>query len=129
MAGIAFKEVGEVVTASVMNPHENQGSRGKSRPVILVREVGGHFEVMGLTTSPSYANDEPRTPVPDPAAIGLAPPSFFWGNRLTRVSRIDILNHVGWIDHASIEAIRTLGIRMPKEAWEDLDRAAGSADG
>lgn len=129
MSLIASKQVGEVVTASVMNPHENRASRGKPRPVIIVREVGGQFDVMGLTTNATYSTGIERTPVPDPGALGLGPPSFFWGNKLTRVSRMDIGDHIGWIDAASIEAIRALGIRLPQDAWDALARAAAIVDG
>lgn len=129
MSAIASKRVGEVVTASVMNPHENRCSRGKPRPVILVREVEGHFEVMGLTTSPSYATGVDRTPVPDPEALGLGPPSYFWGNKLTRVSRMDIGDHIEWIDTASIKAMSVLGIRLSKAEWDELARAAAMVDG
>lgn len=127
MLSIASKQIGEVVTASVMNPHENRGSRGKARPVILIREVGGQFDVMGLTTSGAYATGVERTPVPDPAALGLEAPCFFWGDRLTRVSRIDIRDHIGWIDAASIEAMRALGIRLSPDAWDALEASAANA--
>lgn len=64
----------------------------------------------------------------DPAALGLAPPWFYWGNRPTKLLRMDIGDHIGWIDAASIEVRRASGIRLTNEEWEALERAAGIAE-
>jgi hypothetical protein len=64
--------------------------------MILWRREGGHWWAMGLTTKPAYRDGRPRTPIPDPAALGLSGPGYLWGCRLTRISVIDVRAHIGW---------------------------------
>lgn len=80
-----------------------------------------------LEPSSECASGEPRTPVPNRDALGLDPPSYFWGDRLTNVSRMDIGDHIGWIDAASIESMRVLGIRLSPDAWRALEVSAANA--
>lgn len=98
---------GEVVTALVSNPLENSASRGKLRPVILVRRDGSRWHVMGLTTKPIYRSGAPRQPVPNPLCVGLNRPGYLWANRLTGVSVLDIEGHLGWVDLALATAVIT----------------------
>jgi hypothetical protein len=90
-------EPGEVVWANVLNPQENARCRGKSRPVILIHPNRAGWRVMGLTTNPTFGDGKPRTAIEDPAALGLSGRSFLWGST-TDVCRIDLLDHIGWID-------------------------------
>jgi hypothetical protein len=97
---------GEVVLARCFNPHENPRSRGKVRPMVLWRREGGHWLAMGLTRKSSYdTTGQPRTPIPDPAALGLDGQGFLWSNRLTRISVIDVLCHLGWATDDMMELI------------------------
>lgn len=86
---------GEVVTARCFNRLENASSVGKVRPMILVRREGSHWWAMGLTRKASYRDGRSRTPIPDPAPLGLTGHGFLWG-RLTRISVLDVDAHVGW---------------------------------
>lgn len=92
--------VGNVVLASVFNSLENRNSRGKIRPVVLIEEDGGHWLVVGLTTSPRRQNGEPRVAIPNPFAVGLRGPGYLWGNRLHNVSKIDLDRTIGHADAA-----------------------------
>lgn len=91
---------GEIVTARVGNPLENARCSGKARPVILVRREGCNWRVMGLTSKSIYRDGTPRSPVPNPAAVGLSNnrASYLWADHLTRVSVLDIDKHIGWVD-------------------------------
>lgn len=94
----ARHQPGEIVTARVANPLEDRATRGKARPVILIRREGPRWLVMGLTTRPQYANGLARTPVPNPMRCGLgARASFLWGPA-TWVCTLDIGDHVGRAD-------------------------------
>ena len=94
----AAGEPGEIATATVGNPLENAHCRGKARPVVLIRREGALWHVMGLTTKSEYANGSPRTAVPNPRAVGLHSPGYQRGDRLTRVSVLDVDRHIGWVD-------------------------------
>lgn len=95
-AKFAYSAVGEVVTASVMNPKENPYSVGKARPFVLVYREGSRWFGMGLTTKSSYLDGSHRTPVPLPEQMGLRPPSYLWGDRFTAICVMDVHNHIGW---------------------------------
>lgn len=123
-AEIASGEVGEIVWAGVRNPFENRRSQGKMRPVVLVERDGGHFRTMGLTTNETYRDGSPRTPIPDPAAVGLRGRGYLWGDRLTNVSAIDIGDHIGWVDAALAEAIVSQAQDLGADAARRLLAAA-----
>jgi hypothetical protein len=72
--------------------------------MILLHRESGHWMAMGLTTNPKYRNGQPRTPIPDPAALGLTPQGFLWG-RLTRISVLDVRAHFGWVTGEVLELI------------------------
>ena len=104
-SSFAAGEPGEIATAAIGNPLENPNCRGKARPVVLVRREGALWHVMGLTTRPQYADGSPRTAVPNPSAVGLHSRGFLWGDRLTRVSVLDVDRHIGWVDHELAQLI------------------------
>jgi hypothetical protein len=60
---------------------------------------------MGLTRKSNYLGGRARTPIPDPAALGLDGQGFLWGNRLTPISVIDVLCHLGWATGEVMEVI------------------------
>ena len=107
---------GELVTASISNPLENAASRGKVRPVVLVRRDGGAWLVAGLTTSALYRTGGARTPVPNPTAVGLRGPGYLWGAKLTRVCALDIDRHIGWVDAALAAVIIRQACLRPDDA-------------
>ena len=99
---------GELVTARVRNGIENRTAVGKARPVILVASKGSAWRVMGLTTRPRYRDGSPRVAVPNPAVVGLRGQGWLWGERLTWLSRLDILDHIGWVDRALAREVAAL---------------------
>ena len=103
---------GEVVLANCLHPFEDPRSTGKIRPMILDHRAGSQWMAMGLTTNPAYRNGQPRTPIPNPAALGLTGPGYLWGPRLTRISGLDLYYHLGWATEevlALIERLRAMG--------------------
>ena len=106
---------GRVVLADVRNPIENHGSRGKTRPVVIVRREGSSVVVMGLTTNSTYQSGVPRVPVPNPTAAGLHGRGYLWGDRLTRVCVLDLVRPIGWVDRDLAEAIADLAELVPQD--------------
>ena len=100
---------GDVVLANHFNGIENRRSAGKVRPVVLIDEVDGHWNAMGLTSKSHYLNGTSRIAVPSPREIGLNGPGFFWGKRLTRISKIDVLQPLGHVNAETARAIIRLG--------------------
>lgn len=94
----AYGRPGELVVAAVYNPLESPSSRGKNRPVVLVRRDGARWHVMGLTTNAQHRDGTPRRAVPHPHANGLNAPGYLWSRQLTGVSVLDIGQHIGWVD-------------------------------
>lgn len=96
---------GEIRWVSISNGLENRSASGKWRPAVLVRHEGGHWLTMGLTTNSSHCDGTSRVPIPNPFAVGLRGRGFLWGDRLTRVSAIDLGDHIGWVDEALAERV------------------------
>jgi hypothetical protein len=90
----ARHEPGEIVTARVSNPLENPGTKGKSRPAILLKREGARWLVMGLTTRSHFADGTPRRYVPSSMASGLAGKAYLWG-RFTWICTLDVGDHIG----------------------------------
>lgn len=114
---------GELVLVNLLNGIENRGTHGKVRPAALVRRDGGQWKAMGLTTLSRYGDGTPRTPVPNPTAVGLRGPGYLWGCNLVSISVIDIGRHIGWADAALAEAIIALAKLTEPDAGA-LRRAA-----
>lgn len=76
----------------VYGTHEGHG---KERPVVLVRRVSTGWYVAGLTTLARYADGQPRLPVPDHEAVGLAGAGYLWGGKLVFVPANEIRNRIG----------------------------------
>jgi hypothetical protein len=88
---------GEVVWVKCRNPLEDPDSEGKWRPMVLVRRVGAHWMAAGLTSGSRYADGTPRVAVIQPNWAGLrGMHSYLWGENLTKVSTLDVGNHIGW---------------------------------
>lgn len=113
---------GAVVLARVMNPLQHAASRGKVRPVCLVRRDGGRWQVVGLTSRRTYATGCPRTPVPNPALVGLRGPGFLWG-RATWISALDLYEQIGWVD-PQLASLMTLVGGLTPDDDRTVQRAA-----
>lgn len=115
---------GAVALARVLNTLENPPSRGKVRPVVLVLEEDGHWQVAGLTTNPRRRDGSARFSIPDWNAVGLCGPGYLWGNRLHTVSKLDLQRVVGHADEALVRAVCT-SHWMTSEALEALAESVG----
>ena len=105
---------GELVWANIINGVENPAATGKLRPVILIESSGSQWQTMGLTTNSRYRDGSPRVPIPNYRAVGLSGPGWLWGDRLCRISAIDVDDHIGWVDeHLALEVIQLAGLTGP----------------
>jgi hypothetical protein len=114
-----YRQVGEIVTAMVLNPIQNPETTGKPRPVVLVAKrklPGGWWDCMGMTTNPVYKNGRIRVAVPNPSAVGLDKQGYLWGPRLVGVPEGDLGYPIGWVDLALAEAIIDLAQLGPDDA-------------
>ena len=116
---------GEVVSARVFNPHEDEHSTGKVRPVVIIRRVDGHYVTVGLTRRATFVDRSiPRQPIPHPEAIGLNGPGFLWGT-LTNVSTLDVYEHIGFVDPSLALQIR-MGFNLGLGIADAIDLTAFS---
>src|SRR5438552_4164044 len=95
----------ELVWATVLNAIENPRATGKTRPVVLLEASGSLWQTMGLTTNSHYANGSARVAIPNPGRVGLRRPGWLWGCNTTRITSLDITDHIGWADEALILAV------------------------
>ncbi len=96
---------GELVLADCRNSLENRASKGKYRPMVVIRREDGHLRALGLTTNPAFRSGLPRIAIPNPTSVGLYKPGYLWGDRLTRIYVGDAEKHLGMADPALLEAI------------------------
>ena len=96
---------GEVVWANCGHPLEDDSSAGKWRPMVLVRRTGANWAAVGLTTNPRFGDGQARAAIPNPRWAGLSGPGYIWGENLTRISVLDIGDHIGWAHPQLVEAI------------------------
>jgi hypothetical protein len=74
--------------------------------MVLVRRVGGHWMAAGLTSQAHFVDGTPRVAVIQPRWAGLRQgPSYLWGENLTRVSTLDVGDHIGWAHPALVGQI------------------------
>lgn len=91
---------GEVIMASVVNGIENRHALGKFRPcVILEAPQFGCLTVVGLTSKGYTKKGGSRMQLTDNQEWGLRGQSFVYGRRLTRLARIDVEKHLGWLSN------------------------------
>jgi hypothetical protein len=65
--------------------------------MVLVRRVGGHWMAAGLTSQAHHSDGTARVAVIEPRWAGLrSGPSYLWGENLTKVSVLDVGEHIGW---------------------------------
>lgn len=73
--------------------------------MVLVRRAGSSWAAVGLTTNPAYADGEARPPIPNPRWIGLSGPGYIWSENLTRISVLDVGDHIGWAHRQFLEVL------------------------
>ena len=101
-------EAGEVVLADLGNyleaAEDGRSCQPKMRPVILLRIGDCQHLVAGLTTQSRHLTTGAARPlVPASDSMGLLVTSFLWSDRPSRISRINVRRHVGWVDRAVVE--------------------------
>lgn len=101
----AYCTSGEIVWVSIFNSLENSAARGKRRPAVLLYRCDGHWMTMGLTSNPHFRDGTPRVAIPSPEHVGLKGSGYLWGDRATRVSALDLGDHIGWVDQQLAERI------------------------
>ena len=98
LLGDAQLRPGEIVMANIVNGIENRHASGKFRPCVIV-EVPEHgcLTVAGLTSRAVTKKGESRMEICEKQGFGLYGRSFLYGRHLTRASRIDVGDHLGWL--------------------------------
>jgi len=98
--------VGEVVWASVGNYVENLGCDAKPRPAVILRASDSQHWVAGLTTQPTFkTTGAARVLVPVHQTCRLCGASYLWSPRPSRLCRLDVRCHIGWIGHDALDVI------------------------
>ena len=89
---------GEVITGAFRNGIENRHASGKVRLVVVVEAAdSGCLTVIGLTSKGMTESGEWRVEMYGNRQWGWRGRSFVFGKRLASLSRIDVLDHVGWV--------------------------------
>jgi hypothetical protein len=111
-------EPGEIVRANYGNFLEQGRGRWdrKPRPAILLRTSDCQHAFAGLTLKPTYkTTGDARLVVPKSPIMGLDHRrSHLWSLRVNYVSRIDVMEHLGWVDH---ELVDFLGRTMELDGY------------
>jgi hypothetical protein len=115
---------GEVITGDIFNGIEDRHATGKTRLVVVVDASNpGAILVIGLTSKGVTKLGEKREELVDNHPWGWRGRTFVFGRRLSRLSRIDVGRHVGWLsakDGATLANVFNLG-----EDWaSDFGEAA-----
>ena len=107
---------GEVITGNVVNGIENRHATGKFRPCVIVEVPrDGQLLVAGLTSRGMTRRGERRVELTDNRDWRLHGRSFIFGRRLTRLSRIDIGDHIGWL--STRDAAKLADSYRLEEGW------------
>jgi hypothetical protein len=89
---------GEIITGNVVNGIENGRASGKFRPVVVVEAPAlGCLKVIGFTSKGTTQTGKRRVEMLDNSEWGWRGRTFIFGERPTRLSRIDVGDHLGWI--------------------------------
>ena len=118
-------EPGEIVWADFGNYLESPGCSRKLRPMILLKTTDCQHYAAGITTKPAHATSgAPRPPLPTPCgADGVR--QYLWSRRAARVCRINVREHIGWVDRATVLFLReTMPDAIDAETFAALWRAA-----
>ncbi len=121
---------GEVVLASIGNYLEaGDTCRPKTRPVIILSSGSPQHVIAGLTTQARcLSTNAARIEVPDVEDLGLDPRrrSYLWSPYVSRVCRLDVERHLGWITLDTVEILRR-SMHLPQWIYCGLLRAAADA--
>ena len=126
--GPAHFAPGEIVIAAVYNWAQNPKSEGKERPCVFVSRSEGSAWLLPLTSQRYYGNGELRIPIADPFGLGLLRKGYLWSQSLTKVSVLDVFDHVGYVHHAATEQIAHLGL-LNQEDFDLFMAASNSGSG
>lgn len=98
--------VGEIVWAAVGNFLEDRDCTRKLRPVVILQPRPCQHHIVGLTRQGRCkGNGEPRSVMPTRGICGLCGTSFLWSPRPSRISRLDVRSHIGWVNHELVDVI------------------------
>lgn len=115
---------GEIVWASVGNYIENPNATLKYRPVVILRAGQCQHWIAGLTTQPVFkTTGDPRVLLPVSDDCALCGQSYLWSPRATRVCRLDVRTHIGWITHDGIDVIER-HMLVPRHTLAELRAVA-----
>lgn len=78
------------------------GAERRRSSVVLMRPVGSGWQVVGLTTSPSYGDGSPRVEVP---SLGGGKRSYLWSTRTHTILAGDLVHPVGPAPTGMLRAI------------------------
>jgi len=115
---------GEIILAAVGNFLEDPAAERKPRPAIVLSSGDCQHLIVGLTTQPKHKTTGMQRPAfPNPTACGLDRSGYLWSPRPTRLSRLDALKHLGWIDHETVKVMAST-MKLSSAIFTDLWRAA-----
>jgi hypothetical protein len=98
--------VGEVVWARVGNYVEDRGCDAKARPAVILWTGEGQHWIAGLTRQPVFkTTGVARVLVPVHRTCRLCGHSYLWSPRPSRLCRLDVRWHIGWIGHDALDVI------------------------
>jgi hypothetical protein len=113
--------VGEIVWANVGNYAEDRDCNAKARPAVILSTGNCQHWVAGLTTKRSFkTTGDARVPVP---VHCTRDESFLWSPFPSRLCRLDVRSHIGWIEHDAIDVMEQ-HMRLPKFVVWQLRAAA-----
>jgi len=116
---------GEIVWASVGNFLEDRHCTRKARPVVILRVGECQHSVAALTTQATFkTTGDARVPLPVHHTCRLCGESYLWSPRPSRLCRLDVRSHIGWIGHDAISVIAE-HMRLP---WFVLAELRAVAD-
>lgn len=125
-----FHATGEVAIVKFANYLENgMQCRQKERPAIILASGSPQHFICGLTSKPvCKMTGAARVELPEARALGLdnGKRSFIWSPHVARLCRIDVLQHVGWVDLDTVEFLRR-SMHLPRWIYCGLLRAAADA--
>ena len=112
---------GEVITGNVVNGIENGHAFGKFRPVVVIEAPElGCLKVIGFTSKGTTQSGKRRVEMLDTGEWGWRGRTFVFGKRPTRLSRIDVGDHLGWISTKDGETLARMFGLAP--GWYALDQ-------
>lgn len=116
--------VGEIVWATVGNFLEKRDCNRKPRPVVILQPQRCQHSIVGLTTQARCrGNGELRSVMPTRGICGLCGTSFLWSPRPSRVCRLDVRSHIGWVNHDLVDVIER-DVWCPSHVIDALRRVA-----